>query len=66
MSRDKSTKREEAEERQAEHDKLTPQQKIDKLDRKFGKGIGAKKERAKLQALIEDRNEHITKTTGNK
>lgn len=45
-------KREEAAERQAKHDALTPKQKLAKLDEKFGKGQGAKKEREKLAALI--------------
>ena len=53
MSKEKDRKREEAKVRQAEHDKLTPQQKIDKLDKRFGKGLGAKKERVKLSKLLE-------------
>lgn len=48
----KQIRREEAEERQAEHDKLTTQQKIDKLDEKFGFGVGAIKERAKLEKRL--------------
>ncbi len=45
-------KREDAEARQAEYDKLTIQEKIARLDKKLGKGLGAKKERAKLNKLI--------------
>lgn len=41
-------KLEEAITRQEEYNKLTTEQKIAKLDEKFGKGLGAKKERAKL------------------
>ncbi len=41
----KEVKRKEAEERQENYNKLTATQKIAKLDKKLGKGIGAKKER---------------------
>ncbi len=41
-------RREEAEARQVEYDKKTPQQKIDALDALFGVGLGAAKERARL------------------
>ncbi len=37
---------------QENRSKRTPQEQIDFLDKKFGKGLGAKKERAKLLALI--------------
>lgn len=37
-----------AEERQAEWDKLTPEQKNAALDARLGKGIGAKKQRARI------------------
>ena len=43
------TRRIEAKERKQKYDKLTPSQKIELLDKKLGKGIGAKKQRAKLQ-----------------
>ena len=45
----KSIRKEEAIARQKEHDKLTIEQKITRLDEKYGKGLGAKKERAKLK-----------------
>ncbi|MEK6880574.1 MAG: hypothetical protein AABY22_13235 [Nanoarchaeota archaeon] len=43
----KNQRRTEAKERQSQHNKLTKEQKIAKLDNKLGKGIGAIKERAK-------------------
>ena len=47
--KEKTTKKEEAIIRQKDYDKLTINQKITKLDEKFGKGLGAKKERIKLR-----------------
>lgn len=44
-------KKKEALERQAEYNKLTPAQKLLKLDITFGEGKGAKNERAKLLLL---------------
>ena len=35
--------------RQAAYDKLSPQEKIAHLDKKLGTGVGAKKQRAKIQ-----------------
>lgn len=48
----KEIRQKEADERQAEYDKLTPKQKLAKLDQKLGKGVGAKKQREKLAELI--------------
>ena len=45
-------KREEAQIRQEEYSKLTPKQKLDRLDARLGPGVGAKKERARLEALL--------------
>ena len=42
-------KYEEATYRQDEYDKLTPQQKLARLDKRLGKGKGAKKERGRLK-----------------
>jgi hypothetical protein len=45
----KATRRLAAETRQAEHDKLTPREKLKKLDRY---GFDAKRERARLQEAL--------------
>jgi hypothetical protein len=44
----KDQKREEAKVRQEKYDALTKEQKLESLDKAFGKGKGAAKERAKL------------------
>lgn len=46
-------RRVEASQRQAISNGLTPQEKLDKLDAKFGKGLGAVKERQQLMMLID-------------
>jgi hypothetical protein len=46
----KASKKAQAEERKVAHDTLTNQQKIALLDKKFGPGLGAIKERARLNA----------------
>jgi len=48
----KKQRRKEAEERQKAYDNLTTQQKLDRLDKKFGKGKGAAKERARLEKKL--------------
>lgn len=45
-----SLKKEDAKERQDHYDTLTVEQKIEKLDAKLGKGVGAKKQRAQLSS----------------
>lgn len=45
--------REAAEKRQAEHNVLSTKDKLAKLDWKFGYGLGAVKERARLTAILE-------------
>ena len=52
MPKDYRTKADEAQERKELRDARTPQQQIAVLDKKFGAGLGAKKERAKLLKLI--------------
>jgi hypothetical protein len=43
-----------AEERQEARNARTPQQQLQRLDKLLGIGQGAKKERARLQALIDE------------
>ena len=45
-------RRKEHKERAAARSKLTTKQKLEALDRLLGKGVGAKKERAKLEARL--------------
>jgi len=52
----KTFRQEQAQKRQDAYNKLTIEQKIDKLDFKFGKGVGAKKERARLQKRLEEQS----------
>ncbi len=52
MNARKELRRTEAQERAEAHSKRTPQEQIAVLDRRLGKGEGAQKERARLQALI--------------
>ena len=53
----KSIRKEEAIKRQQEYDKLTIPQKLVKLDEKYGKGLGAKEVRVKLQKKLEKKQE---------
>jgi hypothetical protein len=46
-------RREEAKERQENYSKLTVEQKLAAIDAKLGMGIGAKKQRARLIAMLE-------------
>lgn len=51
-NRRRDERRESAIERQAARDARSHQQQLERLDRMFGKGKGAAKERARLRALI--------------
>lgn len=53
MDKRKEQRHKNAEELKAKSDLLTPLQKLEKLDAKLGKGIGAKRERKRLQTLID-------------
>ncbi len=44
----KEIRKSEAEERQSAYDELTPKEKIANLDKMFGKGNGAKRQRKRL------------------
>lgn len=46
-------RREKAKDRQEERDKLSPREQLQALDKRLGKNVGAQKERARLQRLIE-------------
>lgn len=53
MQNRREQRQREAKLRQEASDKLTPQERITRLDNLFGVGLGATKERAKLQARIQ-------------
>ena len=53
----RSIRKEEAITRQKEYNKLTIEQKIARLDEKYGKGLGAKKERERLALKLEKKQE---------
>jgi len=50
MKRFRKIRQEEALERQAKRDKLTNEQQLEVLNKRLGKDVGAKKERARLQS----------------
>jgi len=50
---DREIRREESEIRQTERQERTPQDQLSILDIKLGSGVGAAKERARLQKIIE-------------
>jgi len=58
-------RREEAEERQAERDKLTPEQQLTTLDKRLGSDIGAISERLRLMRQVVA-NSQKTRTKGKK
>jgi hypothetical protein len=46
------TRKDEAKERQAAYDNLSAQEKLNVLDGRLGKGVGAQKQRARLTAQL--------------
>ncbi len=50
----KDLKHKEATERNEAWAELSPQQQLKQLDYRFGKDVGAKKQRARLQKLVEN------------
>lgn len=52
----RETRHNEAQERQAYRDSLTPRQQRNRLDKRLGKGVGAEKERARIAAAIKAEN----------
>jgi hypothetical protein len=57
MSKNRLLKQQEAQTRQEKRDKRSPADQISALDAKFGKNLGAKKERERLLALINKKEE---------
>ena len=57
----KDARRERAEKRNEDWCKLSPQKQLADLDARLGKGVGAAKQRAKLQAKIESLPQKKTK-----
>lgn len=53
-----ATKRQRAEQRQAERAARTPEQQLDRLDKMFGINQGAQRERARLLKQIADRDQN--------
>ena len=56
--KNKEAKKERALERLEVTSIRTPEEQLSRLDMKFGKGLGATKERKKLAKRIEDRKHH--------
>ena len=50
----KQIKETEAKVRNEEWAKLTPEQQLERLDNRLGKGVGARKQRAKIQYKIDN------------
>ncbi len=49
----REARRQQAHARQRQRDELTPEQQLTALDGRLGVGVGAKRERTRLQELIE-------------
>lgn len=52
-----SLKQQETKERQDIRNKMSAQEQLQKLDAKLGKGVGAQRERKRLQKIIESQKE---------
>ena len=62
----RGSRREEAEDRQAARDQLTPQQQLEVLDKRLGKDEGAAKERVRLmKQAVADNQKVRTKGENN-
>lgn len=57
MRKSKLEKQQQADQRNSARSKRSSQDQISRLDSKFGVGLGAVKERARLQKLIESKSE---------
>ena len=55
------SKRQEAFDRNKAWAQLTPEQQLEDLDRRLGKGIGAKKQRARIQYKVDNPQVEIQK-----
>ena len=68
----KAQKRQEATERQEVRDTISNYQQIQRLNARLGEGVGAEKERNRLEYLIQEeevsqsRRQHREKSNGNK
>lgn len=51
-SKERAERRQNSEDRKAVSAAMTPRERLEELDLRLGKGIGARKERAKLQAKL--------------
>jgi len=56
MPKDRAIKQREADERQIAYDLVSVKDKIARLDQLFGKGAGARKQRAKLEKLLTEKS----------
>ena len=60
------SKKQEAFDRNKAWAQLTPEQQLEDLDRRLGKGVGAKKQRAKIQFKIDNPQIEVQRKSKNK